>query len=169
MSNITYRAPKVEDAETIVKFYNYVGGETHNLSFEKDEYPMSVEDQIADIKGLEGNVNNMMLLAMDGDEIAGIVTISSSHKIKSRHDGELGIVVAEKYWGQGIGSELIQRSLDWCRGNGVTKRVNLITSSNNYNAIKLYMKFGFIMEGTLKNTQCLDGEYWDSYVMGMML
>ena len=42
-------------------------------------------------------MNNTMLLALDGEEIAGIATINSSHKLKSRHEGELGIVVAQKY------------------------------------------------------------------------
>ena len=97
MGEITYRTPVVEDAEKIVAFYNFVGGETSYLSFEKDEYPLDVNAQVESIKELEGNQTNIMLLAMDGDEIAGIATISSSHKIKSRHEGELGIVVAKKY------------------------------------------------------------------------
>lgn len=33
--NIAYREPEVEDAKKIVDFYNYVGGETTYLSFEK--------------------------------------------------------------------------------------------------------------------------------------
>lgn len=112
MSEITYRNPEIEDAGKIVDFYNYVGGETSFLSFEKDEYPMDVKAQEEDIKGLEGNVNNTMLLALDGDKIVGIATINSSHKIKSRHEGELGIVVAKEYQGRGIGSTLIQMLID---------------------------------------------------------
>ena len=37
MAEIIYRDARVEDAEQIVSFYNYVGGETSFLSFEKDE------------------------------------------------------------------------------------------------------------------------------------
>lgn len=113
MSEIIYRDAKVEDAEKIVAFYNYVGGETSYLSFEKDEYPMTVSEQEDEIRSLEGNQTNRMLLAMDGEEIAGIATIHSTHKIKARHDGELGIVVAKKYQKQGIGSRLIQMLIDW--------------------------------------------------------
>ena len=71
MSEIIYRDAKVEDAEKIVAFYNYVGGETSYLSFEKDEYPMTVSEQEDEIRSLEGNQTNRMLLAMDGEEIAG--------------------------------------------------------------------------------------------------
>lgn len=169
MGNIIYRRAKVEDAEKIVNFYNYVGGETSYLSFEKDEYPLDVEAQIQSIRGLEGNQTNIMLLAMDGEEIAGIATISSSHKIKARHDGELGIVVAKKYQGKGIGTELIRQLIEWAKGNGVTTRISLDTRTDNVSAVSLYMKFGFVVEGCRKNSTLLNGQYYDLYVMGMMI
>lgn len=169
MGEITYRNPVVEDAKNIVDFYNYVGGETSFLSFEKDEYPLDVKGQEEDIKGLEGNANNTMLLALDGEEIVGIATINSSHKIKSRHEGELGIVVAKKYQGQGIGSRLIQMLIDWCKGNGVTTRIRLDTRTDNTMAVSLYLKFGFVVEGCCKNQTLLNGTYYDLYIMGMMI
>lgn len=169
MENITYRRAKESDAEKIVAFYNYVGGETSYLSFEKDEYPMSVEAQVEHIRGLEGNATNIMLMAMDGEEIAGIATIGSSPKIKARHDGELGIVVARKYQGQGIGTELIRQLIEWAKGNGITTRISLDTRADNVKAVELYMKFGFIVEGCRKNATLLDGKYYDIYVMGMMI
>lgn len=55
MAEITYRRPEVSDAKNIVDFYNYVGGETSYLSFEKDEYPLDVAAQEAAIRELEGN------------------------------------------------------------------------------------------------------------------
>lgn len=169
MENIIFRNPVVEDAENIVNFYNFVGGETSYLSFEKDEYPNTVEGQIEDIKALEGNQTNTMLLAMDGEKIVGIATISSSHKIKSRHEGELGIVVAKDYHGRGIGSELIRRLIEWAKGNGITTRIKLDTRADNVKAVSLYLKFGFVVEGCLKNSTLLNGKYYDLYVMGMMI
>ena len=169
MSEITYRNPAAEDAENIVDFYNYVGGETSFLSFEKDEYPLDVKAQEAKIRELQGDVNNTMLLALDSEKIVGIATISSSHKIKSRHEGELGIVVAKEYQGQGIGSKLIQMLIDWCKGNGVTTRIRLDTRTDNTMAVSLYLKFGFVVEGCCKNQTLLDGKYYDLYIMGMMI
>ncbi len=168
-SSIIYRKAVTADAEKIVAFYNFVGGETTFLSFEKDEYPLNVEEQVSAIEALEGNETNIMLMAMDGDEIAGIATINSSHKIKARHEGELGIVVAKKYQGQGIGTELITRLIEWARGNGVTTRIRLDTRADNPTAVALYMKFGFIVEGCCRNSTLLNGKYYDLYIMGMML
>ena len=93
-----------------------------------------------------------MLLALDSEKIVGIATISSSHKIKSRHEGELGIVVAKEY-----------------QGNGVTTRIRLDTRTDNTMAVSLYLKFGFVVEGCCKNQTLLDGKYYDLYIMGMMI
>ena len=169
MENITYRAPRPEEAEAIVAFYNAVGGETSYLSFEKDEYPLDVPAQKQAILALEGDPINAMVLAMAGGEIAGIATISSSHKIKSRHNGELGIVVAQKYQGRGIGTELIRRLTDWARGNGVTTKLSLRTRADNVAAVQLYLRLGFTFEGCLKGDTLLNGQYYDTYWLGMML
>lgn len=169
MAGIVYRRAQEGDAESIVDFYNYVGGETSYLSFEKDEYPMNVEEQRKEICSLKDKKASIMLLAMDGDEITGIATINSSSKIKARHDGELGIVVAKKYQGQGIGTELIGQLIEWAKGNGVTTRISLDTRADNVKAVELYMKFGFVVEGCRKNATLLDGKYYDLYVMGMMI
>lgn len=169
MAQVIYRRAQESDAGKIVDFYNFVGGETSYLSFEKDEYPMNVKEQEEEIRSLEGKKASIMLLAMDGEEIAGIATIHSSAKIKARHDGELGIVVAKKYQGQGIGTELIRQLIDWAKGNSVTTRISLDTCADNVKAVELYMKFGFVVEGCRRNSTLLDGKYYDLYVMGMML
>lgn len=123
----------------------------------------------ADIKATAESPNNIMLLALDDDKIVGIGTISSTWKIKGRHIGELGIVVEMAHQAQGIGSEIIRRLIEWCRGNGITTRVQLDTRTDNEVAVKLYKRFGFEVEGCLKNTTLIDGKYYDLYVMGMML
>lgn len=114
-------------------------------------------------------IASIMLLALDGEEIVGIATIHSSAKIKARHDGELGIVVAKKYQRQGIGTELIRQLIEWAKGNGVTTRISLDTRADNVKAAELYMKFGFVVEGCRRNSTLLDGKYYDLYVMGMMI
>ena len=169
MQNVTFREPVIEDAKEIVDFYNYVGGETSFLSFEKDEYPLDVEGQKESIQATNESPINTMLLAFVDGKIVGIGTISSSHKIKSRHSGELGIVVAQEYQGKGIGTSIIQQLIDWAKGNGVTTRIQLDTRTDNELAVKLYQSFGFEIEGCLKNSTLLDGKYYDLYVMGMML
>ena len=169
MEIIEYREAEIDDAEEIVTFYNRVGGETTFLSFEKDEYPLDVSALKASIEDIAASPTNIMLLATAGGRIIGIGTISSGSKIKSRHIGELGIVVEKAHQGQGIGSEIIRRLIEWCKGNGTTTRIQLDTRCDNGLAVRLYEKFGFEIEGRLKNTTLLDGRYYDLYVMGLMI
>ncbi|MBO0451478.1 MULTISPECIES: GNAT family N-acetyltransferase [Enterococcus] len=166
---VVYRNPVVEDAEEIVAFYNRVGGETTYLSFTENEYPLDVDMQKASIISTEQQPNSVMFLAVADNQIVGIGTITSSHKVKARHCGELGIVVTEKFQGQGIGSELIRRLLDWSKTNGITTKIQLDTRKDNSMAVELYKKFGFQIEGELKNTTLIDGQYYHLYVMGLMI
>lgn len=167
--NIKYREPVIEDAQSIVDFYNSVGGETTYLSFEKDEYPLNAVEQAVSIKSTAEQDNCIMILALEDDQIIGIGTISSSSKIKSRHLGELGIVVQKRYHGKGIGSQIIQQLIDWAKSNGITTRIQLDTRCDNETAVELYKKFGFEIEGCLKNATLLDGKYYNLYIMGMMI
>lgn len=169
MKEIIYREPTVEDAVQIVEFYNRVGGETSYLSFEKDEYPLDVEAQTASIEETASSDIDTMVLALDGEKIVGIGTINSSSKIKSKHQGELGIVVDLEHQAKGIGSEIMRRLIAWARGNGITTRIQLDTRCDNEVAVKIYESFGFEIEGRLKNTTLLNGNYYDLYVMGLML
>ncbi|WP_042346138.1 GNAT family N-acetyltransferase [Bacillus massiliigorillae] len=169
MPEIIFRQPTIDDAQAIVDFYNIVGGETTFLSFEQDEYPLNVEDQVQSIKAVAEQKNSVMILAFENDEIVGIGTINSSNKIKSRHSGELGIVVKKMYHGKGIGSQIIQQLIEWAKSNGITTRIQLDTRCDNIGAVELYKKFGFEIEGCLKNSTLLNGEYYDLYVMGLLL
>ena len=63
--SITIREPHLEDAEIIVNFYNFVGGETTFLSFEKDEYPLNVDEQKESIISIKNHPACIMLLAME--------------------------------------------------------------------------------------------------------
>ena len=167
--NLIYRDAIPADAEAIVAFYNIVGGETSYLSFEADEYPLSPEELDEMLANIYTRPNCRMLLALDGKTIVGIATLLSPVKLKSRHDAELGIVVAQAYQKLGIGTELISRLIDWARGNGITTRISLETRADNLAAIGLYLRFGFVIEGTKRRQTLLNGNYYDAYIMGLLL
>ncbi len=169
INNVIYRLPVESDAQNIVDFYNRVGGETTYLSFGENEYPLSVEAQIASIHSTSAQDNAVMILALVDDSIVGIGTISSNQKTKSKHNGELGIVVECKHQGMGIGKHIMGWLIDWCKGNGVTKRIFLEARSDNELAIKLYEKCGFVLEGKMMNQTLIDGTYYHLCAMALML
>ncbi len=169
MEKVVYREPTDSDAQSIVDFYNRVGGETTYLSFGGNEYPLNVETQIDYINNTKEQDNAVMILALVDNNIIAIGTIASNQKIKSKHNGELGIVVEAQYQGKGIGNYIIGWLCEWCRSNEVTKRIQLDVRTDNESAVKLYEKFGFVKVGKLENQTLIEDKYYHLYVMELMI
>ena len=86
-----------------------------------------------------------------------------------RHVGELGMSVVKAYWGQGVGSLLLDTLLSWARQTDIVRKINLRVRSDNGRAVALYERKGFVVEGTLTKEMFVDGEYYDLLAMGRSL
>ena len=82
------------------------------------------------------------------------------------HSGEVGMGVLRDFRGQGIGQLLLEKALDDAWAKGFAK-VELSVYTSNEAAVGLYKKIGFLEEGLLRRHALIDGEYRDSYRMGM--
>ncbi|WOO39221.1 GNAT family N-acetyltransferase [Anaerocolumna sp. AGMB13020] len=72
----------------------------------------------------------------------------------------------KEYWGYGIGKSLLQETVAWADSNNI-KKITLNVLETNEKAITLYQKFGFLVEGILRNDKFLsDGKYYNTIVMG---
>lgn len=166
---ITLKLAEESDAKNIIDFYQQVGKETTYLGFGENEYLLTTEQQISTIKEVSASVNNIILLAIIESKIVGIGTISSSKRKKSKHVGVLGIVISQKYFNNGIGSLLMEALIRWCKNNKITTKISLSVRKDNLKAIALYEKFGFCIEGILKNETLIEDEYFDILAMGLIL
>lgn len=72
------------------------------------------------------------------------------------------------YRGQGLGSSLLEKTLEKAKEFGLEK-VELSVYTSNVNAIALYRKFGFTEEGLIKHYRKLDGQYFDCLSMAKFL
>src|SRR6516162_6751124 len=97
-----------KDAQSMIDFYNVVGGETDFLSFGKNEFSMSLHDYENFIESTSSDNTSIILLATMDDEIISIASITSSPKARTRHVGTLGIVIAEEHCGFGLGRILME-------------------------------------------------------------
>jgi RimJ/RimL family protein N-acetyltransferase len=83
------------------------------------------------------------------------------------HTGVLGVALLPPLRGQGVGRQLIARTLDAARTFGLS-RVELTVRENNKIAISLYKKFGFETEGLKRNALKIDGRYENLVLMGLL-
>jgi putative acetyltransferase len=81
------------------------------------------------------------------------------------HTAALGMMVHDDYQGQGIGSALMQAALDQAEKWLNLSRIELEVYTDNQPALELYRKFGFEIEGTLRDYAYRDGRYVDTYLM----
>ena len=65
----------------------------------------------------------------------------------------------------GIGRILIKGLLDWGKENKINKKISLYVFSTNKNAIALYKKMGFKIEGRFRRDMIINGKYVDSVAM----
>lgn len=157
------------DAEQMINFYNFVGGETDFLSFGKDDFKKNLLEYQNYIEDIKKELNSIILLAVIDSEIIGIATINSNQKARIRHVGVLGIVIEKRYWGLGLGRILMNLLINWAKTNNITKKILLLTNENNIAAQELYKKIGFIEEGLLKKDNYINGVYYNTVIMGLIL
>lgn len=77
----------------------------------------------------------------------------------------LGIMVHNDFHGKGVGKRLMETLTDLADNWLMLKRTDLTVFPDNHAAIKLYEKFGFIVEGTMKYAAIRRGKYADLLMM----
>ena len=108
------------------------------------------------------------LVAIVDDRIIGMVDVATSHRPRRKHAGVIGISVHEEWQGKGVGKELMRAIVDFADNWLNLTRLELEVYADNEAAIHLYERFGFEVEGTLRQHAFRDGRYVDSKVMGRL-
>jgi len=166
---LTVNDAENKDAEKLIEYVKQVVDETNFLTFTSAEFKHTVQDEEKFIEKMNSLPNNKLLLAKIENEIVGIVTIAASQRERIKHNGELAISIKKEYWNFGIGSALMKNIIDWAIQNNDISKINLSVSDKNENAIKLYKKFKFEIEGERLNFFKIKGTYVNAYLMGLIL
>lgn len=167
LGEIKIREAVKEDAPKVVDYLAKIGGETNFLTFGPGELITSVSDEEASIEEKCKAVNKVMIVAVVDDKVIGILSFTGGARPRVRHIGEFGITVLKDYWGQGIGTSMVEQLIKWAKATSVVRKINLRVRSDNYRAIHVYEKLGFHHEGLTTRNFYIDGEFYDSNRMGM--
>ncbi len=116
-------------------------------------------------KWLESPPDGMtaIVAVLDG-RIVGCADVTRD-KGRRSHAGMIGICVHDDFHGRRIGSAmmaaLVEVADDWLD----LKRLELTVQVDNEPAIRLYRKFGFEVEGTMRANSFRGGAYVDAHIM----
>ena len=124
-----------------------------------------IEDSRGFVERL-GADDHLMVAELDG-QLVGMAGLHVKRG-KMRHGGELGIAVAERFQGRGIGRQLMQALLDLADNYLGLVRVELEVNADNARAIALYESLGFEREGCRRKAIFRRGRYLDLLIMGRL-
>lgn len=161
----TIRTAIKDDAKELSKVRLLIDGETENLDREQGEAFIDIPGFEQLIKSDTENTKNLFLVATVQDKIVGFSRCEGNHLKRFSHKVEFGVCVLKDFWGYSIGKNLLKESISWADTNGI-KKITLNVLETNSKAIELYKKFGFEIEGILKNDKILSGgNYYHTIMM----
>ncbi|AHG41549.1 GNAT family acetyltransferase [Pseudomonas syringae CC1557] len=111
---------------------------------------------------------HLKLVALNGGDVVGNIGLEQYSRSRQSHVGAFGMGVASAWQGKGIGSRLLAAALDVADNWMNLRRVELTVYADNEAAQGLYRKFGFEVEGRLRNYAVRDGEFVDALSMARL-
>jgi L-phenylalanine/L-methionine N-acetyltransferase len=115
-----------------------------------------------------GKTGLLLVAELDGEVVANAGLHSASTQVRRRHCAGLGIAVARRAQGQGVGTALMQAVCDYADHWAQLLRIELSVFTDNERAIRLYERFGFVHEGTHRGYALRAGVYADVHSMARL-
>ncbi len=110
----------------------------------------------------------LQLVAVHGGEVIGQLGLQQYLRVRQAHVGSFGMGVATAWQGKGVGSRLLTAALDVADNWMNLHRVELTVYVDNEAAQRLYRKFGFEVEGVLRDSALRDGVFVDTVSMARL-
>jgi RimJ/RimL family protein N-acetyltransferase len=127
-----------------------------------------VADERRYLKAVRRHADAAVLVATDGDQIVGRLSLARDPHPASAHVADIGMMVAATHRRRGIGRALLDAAVVWARAAGVDK-LELHVFPWNEPAIRLYETFGFEREGLRRRHYLRDGVAVDALLMAYHL
>jgi putative acetyltransferase len=103
------------------------------------------------------------------DDIVGMLGIHTHPMLpRRRHAAGLGMTVRDNRQGRGVGTGLLKAALELADGWMNLTRLELQVWVDNEPAVRLYQKFGFEVEGTLRQYALREGKFVDALAMSRL-
>jgi RimJ/RimL family protein N-acetyltransferase len=163
VSDAVIRPETDDDVEAVVDVLQTVGAEGvwigTEVPFDRSARAESIRNELNDPERFAGFV-----VDVDGTVVGSIGLHLAPYGVVT-----LGMALLDGYRGQGLGTRLMERGIEWARQKGAHK-VALEVWPHNEPAIGLYQKMGFVEEGRLRrHYRRRNGELWDAVIMGLAL
>ena len=163
VEGLTIRRAEAEDSAGIAELFKSVEVYSNTLQV---PYPSREYWRRRITENLE---SAYYLLAVVDEHVVGMVNVDTfPNRPRRKHAGAIGICVHEEWQGKGVGTALMRAMLDFADNWLNLTRLELEVFADNAAAIHLYERFGFEVEGTLRQHALRNGRYVDSTMMARL-
>ena len=114
------------------------------------------------------NTNEVVFVLEVEGQIVGYAMVIGGSLNRNRHKGSVVMGILQKYQGRGGGSKLFDHLLDWCKKSPL-HRIELTVMTHNTRANCTPNKYGFTIEGTIRDSLFIDNAFVDEYMMRLIL
>jgi RimJ/RimL family protein N-acetyltransferase len=163
--DVTIRTAEPEDADEIFNVVKSVMKEKIYTLHDSDEYKETSKTIAKKISRFRKVPGKIFITALCENKIIGYATFNNGDLRKTKHSGYLTIFIKKEFRGKGLGEELMKILIQWGKANRLIQKMTLAVFSNNKNAIALYEKIGFKIEGICSKDVKINGRYYDSVLM----
>jgi putative acetyltransferase len=163
MTEVTIRALEMADWEDVAALFlaPICRWGTLQMPYQScDEIKQKLENSPA-------GVHRLVAVVKDSQKVVGMIGLHT-YQGRRAHVGAIGMSVHDDYQNQGVGSKLMAAVMDLAENWLNLKRLELTVYTDNPKAIHLYEKYGFVIEGTLRQWALRDGAYIDAYTMARL-
>ncbi len=168
-SNIVIREIAADDAAAYNEHRRRIADEPdNNITYSQGEYTRTVEEDRQRLLAAISDPNQKIYTAAYHDRIIGLCMCRGGSLSAVQHVVGLGIDIDQEYRNQGIGGALLSKMTDWARQHPIICRIELTVFTHNRQAINLYLKYGFVIEGLNQAAYFKYGHYVDAYAMALI-
>jgi len=164
MGNYQIRAAVPEDAEALYHFGEKLLMETSNFLRGPGERARSVGEMRSVIERFDGLPHYLLLNVWAGNEaVAEAIAMGGDFK-RNQYTATVGIGVLTAHSRRGLGLKLMQALESFAREAGM-RRLELTVMAHNTAARALYVKMGYVTEGTKRDSMFVDGSFISEIMM----
>ncbi|HEU4324806.1 MAG TPA: GNAT family N-acetyltransferase [Roseiflexaceae bacterium] len=110
-------------------------------------------------------LNHHWLVGCAEEAVVGMLKLEATEHPRRKHVGLLGMAVRDDMRGRGVGTAMMRAALDLADNWLNLSRIELQVWADNEPAIRLYKRFGFVVEGTHHQWGFRNGDLVDAYTM----
>ena len=154
---------QVKDKEKLIEMYESLSDEAVRWGL-----PPYTRERLE--KGWLSNLQNLIVIvAFCKDKIVGHAQVFKFPHPRRKGTSDLVIYLHQDFHNLGLGAAMLTKLIELAREEGL-HRIGLEVIADNKQAVHLYRKFDFKIEGVKKDAYLgKDGKYYDELVMGLIL